>query len=158
MANVRHCSYCNTEKQWTWNGKKLKDGSKVYVDENGARWSGRRCPQCERSRVHTAVRCDKFEKENIIYQLVADGYEILSANLPIRVRKDGKEMTVGVKRAFTRDNKIVVETPVDENCDVVALIFESVRICSNDQLDKLGARLSIFDKKAALVSNPSTIH
>ena len=105
QGNIRTCAYCRQDKAWIWGGKKLKDGSKVYTDENGLRWSGRRCPECERSRVYAAVRCDSFERDIIVRQFEDAGYEIVSKTLPLQVAKDGRTYTVGIKRAFTSDGR-----------------------------------------------------
>jgi hypothetical protein len=141
----RICAYCNNDKPWIWNEKKLKDGSKIYIDDSGRRWAGRRCPDCERSRVHAAVRCDSFEKEIIIKQLEDSGYAIKSKTLPLKViDQDGCVKTVGIKRAFTENGQITIESSVDEDADVFALVFESVRICSADQMKKLSPNLEIY--------------
>lgn len=142
--NTRVCTYCNTEKSWKWNGKKLKDGSKIYLDDNNKRWAGRRCPDCERSRVHQAVRCDSFEKEAIILQLEASGFNIISKSLPLKVEKDGETMTVGIKRAFTSNGQVVVESKIEGNADLYALVFESVRICSSEQMKQLAPKLDVY--------------
>src|SRR5688572_14748164 len=89
-GSIRACGYCKQDKAWINSGKKLKDGSKVYVDENGLRWSGRRCPECERSRVYAAVRCDSFERDIIIRQFEENGFSIESRTLPLKVKKDGQ--------------------------------------------------------------------
>ena len=143
-VNTRNCAYCQSEKVWQWSGKKLKDGSKIYVDGSGSRWSGRRCPDCERERVHAAVRCDSFERDVIIRQFEAGGYVVKSKTLPLKVEKDGETYTVGIKRAYTDGSKIVLETPVDDGPDIYALVFESVRICTADQLDRLTPNLGVY--------------
>jgi hypothetical protein len=143
-GNLRTCAYCRKDKAWIWTGRKLKDGSKVYADENGLRWSGRRCPECERTRVYAAVRCDSFERDIIIRQFEDSGFQILSKTLPLKVAKDGRSFTVGIKRAFTADGKIVLETPVEPGHDIVALVFESVRICTVNQLEKLSPNLGFY--------------
>lgn len=144
-GNTRACSYCKEEKAWIFSGKKLKDGSKIYTDADGNRWSGRRCPECERSRVYAAVRCDSFERDIIIRQFEESGFEIESKTLPLKVRKDGKSYSVGIKRAYTNEGKIVLETPVDPQHDIVALVFESVRICTVNQLERLSPNLGFYN-------------
>jgi len=136
-ATKRLCAYCKQDKSWLWTGQKLKDGSKIYVDDDGHRWAGRRCPTCERSRVQAAVRCDSFEKDIILKQFVEKGFEVTSTTLPLQVTKDGKTYRVGIKRAFTEGGKLILESPADESADIVALVFESVRICTPDQLERL---------------------
>lgn len=145
QGSTRACAYCKQDKAWMFSGKKLKDGSKIYTDENGQRWSGRRCPECERSRVYAAVRCDSFERDIIIRQFEESGFEIESKTLPLKVKKDGKTYSVGIKRAYTNEGKIVLETPVDPQHDIVALVFESVRICTVGQLERLSPNLGFYN-------------
>jgi hypothetical protein len=142
-GNVRSCAYCKQDKVWLYSGKKLKDGSKVYVDSEAARWSGRRCPDCERSRVYAAVRCDSFERDIILRQLEENGFEVASRSLPLKATKDGRTYHVGVKRAFTENGRIVLETPVEPGQELVALVFESVRILTTEQLNRLGGAVSV---------------
>lgn len=146
QVNARTCLYCQKEKVWNWNGKKLKDGSKIYIDEKNQRWAGRRCPDCEKARVYTAIRCDDFERKIILKEFEEKGFQIKSRNLPIKVEKNGQLLTVGVKRAFLNDEKVIVEGPVDSNVDVVALVFESVRVCTPKQLSQMGSTLQIYEK------------
>ena len=142
-GNVRTCAYCKKDRAWLNSGKKLKDGSKVYIDEHEARWSGRRCPDCERSRVYAAVRCDSFERDIILRQLEDSGFEVTSRTLPIKATKDGVTYTVGIKRACTENGRIILETPVEPGQELVALVFESVRILTTDQLSRLGGAVSV---------------
>lgn len=144
QGQIRACGYCKRDRAWINSGKKLKDGSKVYVDESGLRWSGRRCPECERSRVYAAVRCDSFERDIIIRQFEENGFAIESRTLPLKVSKEGKTFTVGIKRAYTEEGKIVLETPVDPGHEIVALVFESVRICTTSQLERLSPNLGFY--------------
>jgi hypothetical protein len=139
---TRHCAYCHRQKAWTYSGKKLKDGSRVYVDSKGGRWSGRRCPQCERSRVSAAVRCDSFERMIIARQFEKAGFLVKSKSLPMQVEKDGKCYRVGIKRAYADQGKVVIETPPEEGSDIFALVFESVRICSKEQLERLNPQVN----------------
>lgn len=142
-GTLRVCMYCRQDKPWMWSGKKLKDGSKIYTDANGARWSGRRCPDCERVRVQAAVRCDSFERDIIVRQLQDHGYEVASRTLPLKVSKDGQSHSVGIKRAFAHDGKIVLETPIEPGDDLIALVFESVRVFTAEQVQRLGSNLSV---------------
>lgn len=150
----RRCAYCGHEKAWIFTGKKLRDGSKVYVDEDGSRWSGRRCPACERSRVHASVRCDRFERDIIAARFEEQGYTVVSRSLPMVVQKDGHTYTVGVKRAFTRNGKIVLETPVENGPDITALVFESVRLCKTEQLESLENSLEVYPENSAPRTEP----
>lgn len=131
---LKVCTYCEQEKVRVWSGAKLKDGSKVYIDHKHQRWAGRRCPDCEKSRVQTAVKCDRFAKANILRELEAKGFEIVSSAVPIKVRKDGNEFTVGMRRAFMDGANIVVEDEMDAGVDMVALVFETVRLFIPEQI------------------------
>ncbi len=149
----RQCGYCKTEKTWIWNQGKLKDGSKIYVDEHGQRWAGRRCPDCERSRVYTSIRCDDFERKVIFKEFQNKGFEIKSRNLPLKVEKDGQLLTVGVKRAFLDGENVIIEGPVEDGVDMVALVFESVRVCTSKQLSQMGPTLQVYGKIDQNVEN-----
>jgi hypothetical protein len=140
---VRFCIYCEHEKPWIWNGQKLKDGSKVYTNQSLCRWAGRRCPDCEKQRVQAALKCGGFEKDLILYELKKAGFKILSTQMPIRVEKDGKSLTVGVKKAFTREGKIVIESN-EEGADVEVFIFQSVRIIPAQKLENLKNNMDVF--------------
>jgi len=131
---TRTCGYCETERVWNWNGQKMKDGSKVYTDERGHRWAGRRCPVCEKSRVAAAVRHDSFDREMIFQQLVDKGFRVKSKTHPVTVEKDGQTYQVGIRRARTVDGSILIESPADVRDDIVALVFESVRLCTPEQI------------------------
>jgi hypothetical protein len=141
---TRTCGYCGQEKSWIWNQKKLKDGSRIYANEHGKRWAGRRCPDCEKSRVQAAIRCDSFERDIIVRQLEESGYTVVSKSLPIKVKLDDEILTVGIKRAFTHQGQITVESSVDPEADIFALVFESVRICTADQMERLSPKLGVY--------------
>lgn len=149
MTSVRYCEYCKTEKPWIWNGKKLKDGSRIYVNADNARWAGKRCPDCEKTRVQAAVRCDSFERELVARQLEERGFEVVSRSLPIKVSKDGQIYTVDIKRAFTEAGKVVVEAPADKGKEIVVLLFESIRICSPDQIQPGAPGVAFWDGSSA---------
>ena len=138
----RLCVYCNQQKPWIDSGKKLKDGSRIFTNHNNARWSGRRCPDCERSRVYAAIRSDSLERQKIIDQLTQAGFKICSKNIPFKVEKDGKRFTVGIRHAYTEDGKIIVSYAPGEDADYYALVFSSVRLCSKEYLAKLSSSLS----------------
>ncbi len=133
----RVCAYCNNEKAWNWNGRKLKDGSRIHVDDSGARWAGRRCPDCERSRVYAAVRCDSFDREIIVRQLEEKGFTVNTRTLPLTAEKDGRVWKVDVRRAWAHEGGIMVESPAEPGRDIVALIFQSVRLVTPEQLNKI---------------------
>jgi hypothetical protein len=131
---LKVCAYCEHEKVRVWSGAKLKDGSKVYIDHKHQRWAGRRCPDCEKSRVQTAVKCDRFAKGNILRELEGKGFEIVSSAVPIKVRKDGIEFTVGMRRAYMDNGNIMIENDLEPGVDMVALVFETVRIATPEQI------------------------
>lgn len=134
--STRICGYCKTERDWTWNGQKLKDGSKIYTDAAGNRWAGRRCPVCEKSRVASAVRHDSFDRDMIFQQLQEKGFTIKSKTHPILAERSGQTYQVGIRRARMEGGAIVVESPAEERDDIVAVVFESVRLVTPDQLQK----------------------
>ena len=135
------CFYCRKVKKKLRTDQKLKDGSKVYVDLQGRKWSGRRCPDCERARVKAAVRCDRFEREHIFYQLEKAGYRILTRTLPFRVEKDGKDYRVGIRRAIAHEGKILVDEGLEKDADIFVLLFESIRLLNKEQIDSLSAKI-----------------
>lgn len=146
---MRLCSYCQKEFPFIWSGKKLSDGSKLYTDSEGRRWSGRRCPHCERRRVVTSVQTDQFTKKGILQKLRSSGMTIDSENLPIKASLNGKQFTVGVRRAHTENGTVILESQVEEDCDLVAIVFESVRICPREQLKDVTFDQSIQSKNLA---------
>jgi hypothetical protein len=115
----------------------MKDGSKVYTDTSGLRWAGRRCPQCEKSRVASAVRHDDFDKDMIFRQFESNGYTIKSRTHPFMIEKDGQVFQLGVRRAKTEGANITIESQPDLKDDIVALVFESVRIVTPEQIQGL---------------------
>ncbi len=131
---LKVCTYCENEKVRIWSGAKLKDGSRVFIDHKHQRWAGRRCPDCEKSRVQTAVKCDRFAKANILRELESKGFEIVSSAVPIKVRKDGIEFTVGMRRAYMEGGSIVLENEFESGVDMVALVFETVRLATPEQI------------------------
>jgi hypothetical protein len=148
-GDARVCIYCGQEKAFLNTGRKLKDGSKVYADERGQRWAGRRCPECERARVYAAVRCDGFERDVIVKRLAEDGYHVRSRTLPLKVEKNGETFAVAIKRAYTDGGRIVLETPLESGDELVALVFESVRIVPASQLAKMSSSLGVHAAAAA---------
>ena len=161
---MRVCGYCHTERVWSWNGNKLKDGSKVYLDDHGNRWAGRRCPVCEKSRVASAVRHDSFDREMIFQQLQDKGFDVKSKTHPVLVEKGGQLFQVGIRRARMDGTTITIESPADARDDIVALVFESVRLCTPDQMQSMsvyssstGATPVASDGRAGGVAEPQSI-
>lgn len=135
--NTRICGYCKIERTWNWGGLKLKDGSKIYTDDAGNRWAGRRCPICEKSRVASAVRHDSFDRDMIFQQLQEKGFTIKSKTHPVLAEKAGQTYQIGIRRARMEGGNIIVESQADQRDDVVALVFESVRLVTPDQIQKM---------------------
>ncbi len=134
----RLCDYCQQYQVWIWNGTKLRDGSKVYVDENEARWSGKRCPSCERKRVRAALKCTPFERELIFAELRKQGFDILSTKFPLKVTKEGKAYSVGFRYATTAASRILLEEDgLQNSTDLCMLIFASTRLVTKDNVDRL---------------------
>ena len=149
-GEMRHCIYCHTDQPWIFSGMKLKDGSKIYVDDNGARWAGKRCPKCEKKRVQAAVKYDQFERNNIVESLEAQGYRVLNTSSPLLIEKDGENKTVAIRRAYTRENgTIVIEAPSsnEKEADMTALLFQTVKLCSKDHISRLEDRFEVYQKK-----------
>ena len=140
----RLCKYCGVEKAWIFSGKKLRDGSKIYTNEFAVRWAGRRCPECERKRVLAAVKCNAFEKDLIIKQLMDAGYEIKSSSFPVVVEKNGEKLKVGVRQAKVEDSKIILNKGDTEDADLYALVFSSVRLCSKEKMKDLAEQNEVF--------------
>ncbi len=134
---LKICTYCEQEKVRIWCGAKLKDGSKVFIDHKHQRWAGRRCPDCEKSRVQTAVKCDRFAKANILRELESKGFEVISSAVPIKVRKDQVEFTVGMRRAFMDGGNIILDSETETGVDMVALVFETVRLATPEQISAM---------------------
>lgn len=140
----RVCVYCGEEKPWIFSGKKLRDGSKVYTNEFAVRWAGRRCPDCEKQRVHAAAKCNAFEKEQVIETLEKAGFSVSGDTLPITVEKDGQVNMVGVRKARASEGEILLSQPVSSDTELYALVFSSVRICTREQLLRMKDQIRVF--------------
>lgn len=142
LVTTRICRYCSREKTWIYSGKKLKDGTKIYIDQNQHRWAGRRCPDCEKSRVQTSLRWDKFERDLIEQKLLTEGYHILQSTPPLLVEKDGKKLRVAIRHAAINDEKLILE-PKNEDTDLHILVFASVRLCSSQNIAQIESKAII---------------
>ncbi len=151
VTTTRVCGYCQCTRDWLWSGAKLKDGSKVYLDKQGHRWAGRRCPNCEKSRVATAVRHDNFDKEMIFQQLTDRGFTIVSKPHPLMVEKAGQTYQVGIKRARMENGNILLESKADVKDDIVALVFESVRLVTPEQMNSM----SVYSPESSVDQAPA---
>lgn len=151
-VSERICSYCSQSLPWIFSGKKLKDGSKIYVDHAGARWAGKRCPNCERSRVQAAIKFDPFERHNISSSLNKEGYTLLNGSNPYKViDKEGRKLTVNICRAFNDENgNITVDGPVPESASEVNLIvFQTVKLCNAETFDKIKSSFNPLNIQAS---------
>ena len=154
----RYCIYCQSYKVWKFRGDKAKDGSKIYTDEHGSRWAGKRCPQCEKKRVRAANKHDNFERASIVHKLKSQGYQVMSTASPMLVQKQGQYLTVGIQRAFTDpEGNIVVEEPTEasEKTHLTALLFQTTKLVSQEQLQGLSEKLQRFPHKAPPESQPT---
>lgn len=134
----RLCCYCHQYKPWLWSDRKLRDGSKLYVDEKNARWAGKRCPDCERKRVRAALKCTGFERDLIFNELRKQGFEILSSTFPLKVSKDGRIFSVGVRYATAKSGQILLEDDgLQNSSDFYVLLFASARTITKEQMGKL---------------------
>lgn len=144
--NQRLCNYCQQYKAWVWSGKHLKDGSKVYIDEKSIRWAGKRCPDCEKKRIRAALKCSPPEKALIIAELKKQGFNVLSSSFPLKVEREGKHLSVGLRYASTHNGKIVLaHDDISEKADMFAIFFQSVRIFPRETLQKLNAQTSSLE-------------
>jgi hypothetical protein len=155
-SSCRFCVYCEQDKVWIFSGLKLKDGSRVFVDQDKARWAGKRCPDCEKQRVQSALKCNSFEKDLILYELQMAGYTVTSTSVPLKVEKDGLSYQVSIKRAFTRDGKIILEHEKSSH-ELQELLFQSVRIIPPQKLATLHPHIDVYaaKKKSKEVQTPT---
>ena len=146
-SEQRYCIYCQSYQVWKFRGDKGKDGSKIYIDEHGSRWAGRRCPSCEKKRVRAANKHDNFERTSIAHKLKSQGYQVMSTASPMLVQKQGRYLTVGIQRAFTdAQGNIIVEEPTEasEKTHLTALLFQTTKILTQEQVQALGEQLCRF--------------
>jgi hypothetical protein len=73
----------------------------------------------------------------IFKQLTDRGFQIKSKTHPVTVEKDGQTLQVGIRRARMDGSNIVVESGADSQDDIVALVFESVRLITPEQLQTM---------------------
>ena len=141
-TTLRICDYCQQPKSWLWSGKRLKDGSKVYLDAHGRRWSGKRCADCEKQRVQTAIRFNSFDRAAITEKLEHEGYKIIHFSNPMLVEKDGKTTQVNLHKARVEKDHIALEKPLDQNDSPCLLVFTSSRIFTKEELANLSLQSS----------------
>lgn len=139
----RLCPYCLMEEDWILSDLRLKDGTKVYINEEGDRWAGRRCPGCEKKRVKQAITFDDFDRSNICEQLQKSGYEVLNKTLPLKVRQGCQIFAVEIRRGYIKDGRIIMDRPRENPDAILVILFREVRILGVDQIDRLHAHLEI---------------
>lgn len=146
-SRVRKCAYCGRLVGWHWNGQRLKDGSKIYLDAQGRRWAGRRCASCEKKRVQTAIRFNRFDRELVTKELAARGYRVKKFANPIVVEAAGKICHIPVRKACTDGRAITIEAPLpDDSAESCVLLFSSSRVFTRAQIQQMTATntLQIF--------------
>lgn len=161
---TRFCVYCQKDKVWKFRGDKAKDGSKIYIDEKKSRWAGKRCPDCERSRVRAANKHDYFERSNVVATLKQSGYEVLSTVSPIMVQKEGQVYRVLIQRAYKdpKSGGVYIEKtekhrlaqtinpdPSQQPHDLTALLFQTTKILTPEQMETLTAQCMEFQSLSA---------
>jgi hypothetical protein len=142
----KKCTYCDETRIRIWNGKKLRDGSKIYTDEKNHRWAGKRCPACEHQRVRSSLKFDAFKRKLIIDQFIQEGYTIKCKNHPILIEKDNVQYSVGIKQAIAKKGGITFEKEENKDADYYAILFQTVRIVSKSQLKKITSNITVLNK------------
>ncbi len=153
--STRKCGYCLTERNWTWTGERLRDGSKIFVDEQKRRWAGKRCPICERKRVQATIECPIFEKRSVTKALEEAGYEVRNQTPPLQACRDGVTYPVVIRHATLNEGKVELESPMpeDEN-QVCVLVFQSVRVLPAKQIENLRLKEA---KASTMISSPPLV-
>ena len=147
-AQQRQCIYCQRLVGWRWQGQRLKDGSKIYLDEQGRRWAGRRCPSCEKQRVQTAIRFNRFDRMLLTKELAARGYRVKKFANPIVAEANGKTCYIPVRKACTDGRAITIEEPLPQDeTESCVLLFSSSRVFSRAQIQQMhnANALQVFD-------------
>lgn len=144
---TRMCAYCHEDKPWIFGDRRLKDGTKIYTNEKGIRWSGRRCPDCERLRVQAALKSTGFDQSQVEKKLRADGYVVVDARTnPVKVKTpSGVCQSVGICHATATDEGIILhQSEVEGEVDLYAVVFSSVKLLSEREMQVLGQRAERF--------------
>ena len=147
-SQVRQCVYCQRLVVWRWHGQRLKDGSKIHLDEQGRRWAGRRCASCEKKRVQTAIRFNRFDRMLVTKELAARGYHIKKFANPIVAEANGKTCYIPVRKACTDGRAITIEEPLPQDeAESCVLLFSSSRVFSRAQIQQMhhANTLQVFD-------------
>ena len=134
--HYRVCVYCQRRLLWAWNGERLKDRARIYLDAEGRRWAGKRCADCEKKRVQTAIRFNRFDRMLISKELEAQGYKVKKFDNPLVVEMHGTTRHIEIRKAHTDGKAIIVEDslPADGSC---LLLFSASRLLTREQLQQL---------------------
>mgnify|MGYP001193825680 CR=1 FL=1 len=142
----RTCAYCLEAKTWIWNGKRLRDGSKVYNDDKSRRWSGKRCPDCESKRVKQSLKVDGFRRGLIKNNLESLGYKMKLWGDPIIAQKSSCRYKVGLVDAYVDAQGKITISEKKPGYDLYLLMFQTLRVCQPDVVENiLGALPSLHD-------------
>lgn len=63
-SNLSKCTKCQEVKQRIQNGRQPDNINKIWVDENGKKWNGRRCPSC--TIINMKSRMQKLRSSNVL--------------------------------------------------------------------------------------------
>ena len=135
--STRLCPYCQKEKTWVFSGKKLKDGSKIYLDQDQKKWSGKRCADCERNRVKTALKYNPQQKKYMTERLKTFGYHIINEGYPFEVEKDGQSYKMGILQGVADGSSLEINDRDQTECDLYLVIFNSLRVLSPAKVKSL---------------------
>lgn len=161
---IRRCRYCDQEKSWIFFGQKMKDGTKIYKNEKGLRWSGRRCPDCERQRVQAALKSTYFDRGLIKLKLEQEGYEVLDLKSDIILvrQPDGQIKKIALRTVGASSDGLLLSAGSKlnepEDVDFYAVLFSSVKLVSVRDMMVLEKRSDTFlppRKRMDSVSQPS---
>ena len=135
-SHYRVCVYCQRRLVWAWHGERLKDRARIYLDAEGRRWAGKRCADCEKKRVQTAIRFNRFDRMLISKELEAQGYKVKKFDNPLVVEMQGTTRQIAIRKAHTDGKAIIVEDslPADGSC---LLLFSASRLLTKEQLQQL---------------------
>lgn len=61
-SNIRMCKVCSQPKQRILDGKYPDGKNKKYVDENGLKWNGSCCPNCQKAKAKESMKSLRFQR------------------------------------------------------------------------------------------------
>ena len=135
----RICRYCSQDKAHLFGGQILQDGSKVFRDEQGGRWAGWRCPDCERKRVRKTLGRHKIPIEAVLQKLESSGYVIRQVRPVLQVEKNGNIFRVSTCLGQIEAGNIKIRIDKDqlEKNDVHVVVFSSLRVLNSEQINQI---------------------